>query len=587
MPTMDAVFDIGIYKGIGERVLSLLSGAMGNVDSEYPPMATLLFLLAAAMRLPVSYGVAWLLLVTVCIASATAYAAIVLRDRQAWLIPACIALTVFISGPEMMFGRYDAMVALLLLLCLRARANERYGHSGVFLALATGVKVVPILVLPMLFATASRRQWMRIALGLCAGAALSFLIPAMVMGPGLAIQNTLHMLSYHSGREVQLESMWSGLYAGAKAMFGQRSPVGMGHLSVINLDVGSQWVTLAKVAILSSVGVVTILAFLRSRKHDFDTLVAGTLALAVALSPVFSPQYIVWVLPLLLAWLAVRVSSHQRAPLLEVGALAALIGFATQWIFPMHYSSVIDQEPLALLVLNIRNAGVLAVAYVLLRHAIGMPSAAVGRLSLRRALVRLGGDASLLLAALVAVRLLAATYALDLPTVAYEQEPGVHGAAPGSPFSMDAPAGEMPVRTSLFVPSTVSDGKFYLKADDCFTSFALNGTPVPDATFCDDGRTVDLSAFMHAGRNTITATIKNVVGPTGFVLLPATMQPLQWLLAIATFALAWMTSLSALGVLRACARLSAGIHHPAGVRASVRSHIDAVLRVSPLDLAVA
>lgn len=584
-PTMDAVFDIAIYKGIGERVVGLLHGAAGNVDSEYPPLATLLFLLTAATRLPMSFGTTWLLLMLLYISAATAYAVFVLRDRHAWLVPACIALTVFVTGPEMMFGRYDAVVALLLLLTLRARANERFVHSAAFLALAIGVKVVPILVVPALFATAPRRAWRSMVLGLCIGATLSFAIPALIMGPGLAVQNSLHMLSYHSGREVQLESLWSGAYAGAKAMFGQRSPVGMGHLSVINTDLGPEWLTVSKILILSSVALLTVLAWVR-RRADADTMIAGVLALAVALSPVFSPQYVVWIVPLLFAWVAVRWMSHQRAPVLQVGLLAAVIGFSTQWIFPLHYSSVIDQEPMALLVLNVRNAAVFVAALVLLGHAI-WPHRFARRVSVRHALIRLGADASLLLLALVAMRMLATTHALGLPTVHYEQDALLHGAAPGSPFSMDAPAGEMPVRASLFIPDTVSDGRFYLKADDCFTAFAVNGVEVPEAAFCDDGRNVDLSAYVQPGRNTIAATIKNIVGPTGFTMLPATMTPLLWAIAGAVFALAWFTAQGLLSVIVAYAGACSGAHHPAGVSGDIRERVRAVLQVSLLEMSVA
>ncbi|HRH93429.1 MAG TPA: glycosyltransferase 87 family protein, partial [Candidatus Peribacteria bacterium] len=188
------VFDIGIYEGIGGRLKEILQGGTANIDSEYPPLATLLFFVAVANPLHVGFDLAWLVIVLCAIAAAGAYAVFALRDRLGWLIPASIAGTVFLIGPELVFARFDVLVAVMLLLSLRARATGHFAHCAAFLAVACAIKIVPALLIPAVFATAPRSEWKRMGLGFLAGLGASFLIPVAAMGMRLTMQNITHML---------------------------------------------------------------------------------------------------------------------------------------------------------------------------------------------------------------------------------------------------------------------------------------------------------------------------------------------------------------------------------------------------------
>ncbi len=585
--SVDGVFDIGVYKGIGDNVYGLIKGAEGTIGSEYPPPATILFLFAHVNPLHIGFSNTWLLMVVLAIAGAGAYATYALRDPRGWLIPAAVAGTVFMTGPELVFGRYDVLVVTLMLLCFRARACNRFGHCAAFLAAACALKVVPALLVPVLFATAPRSQWKRMMLGFAAGLAASFAVPALAMGPRLTADNFVHMLQYHGEREVQLESTWSSVQMLMKTMVGMQAPVSMGHLSVNNADFGGTVMSIAKLLIVSmSVG-AAVLALLRRKHARFhaDSLALSVLAFSMAASPVFSPQYIVWILPLLLSWLAVRFhAATGRDAFWKVAALTAVAGFCTQWVFPLHYTNVIDQEPLALAVLNARNVAVLALSYVLFTHALFPAPPRVHRRSeLTAALKRLAIDCAMLLVAVSALQGFRHQFMPTVSSVHYAFTDAQHGAAPGMQFSIPATTNEMFVTATLTLPRVLEDGRFYLKADDCFESLRVNGSDVPDGTFCGDGRAVDLAGLLRPGKNRFVAKVKNEGGPIGIIIKPTTLGPVHIALSVMVLAATAqaIAGLWTVGAVAAAMRRRA--HHPASILRETRHQAAMVLQLSLLE----
>ena len=529
------VADVAHYGSIGGQAMTASLGGGGQLQSEYPPLATVLFLVANAVAWGGDVANAWLCLVVVGVMAAAAYARRGLGDTHAWLIPASIAGTAVLAGPELVFARYDVLVALSLLLSVRSRALRRYGHAGMFLAVACALKMVPVLLLPAMLATAAPGRRSRLAWGFFTGLVATIAVTVTVLGIGPTLQNIRYVAEYHGPRDIQIESLWSGLHLAVKALAGQRAAVGTGHLSMNNTELGTGIATIVKVLVPGLALAASAIA-MRNRRGETDTLALGVLVLAVALSPVFSPQYVVWFLPLLPSWAWSRLTDVRFRPVLvESVFLGAVIGVATQWVFPLHYPEIIAQEGPALVVLNVRNGAALLLAVVLLRQALygsQLPHTVVHRcLRLRR----LALDIIVLTTALIA--LFAAHRPVPVATGAeFEFAEGLRAAAPSEPFSAEGPNGD--VQVTLTLAEGHDDNLLFIApmGTDCVTAVVVNEAEVPLEAYCGEGRRLDLAGLLRPDGNQLTVYLRHDGdGVVGVTLLPAALPPLA--AAFATFVL--------------------------------------------------
>ncbi len=130
----------------------------------------------------------------------------------------------------------------------------------------------------------------------------------------------------------------------------------------------------------------------------------------------------------------------------------------------------------------------------------------------------------------------------------------------GPPQSLDLPltvheeVGRVEITVPLDVP-LVLPRRVLLKPDDCIENLAVNGAVVndPSARFCDyeNGRTLDLSPWLHTGRNELRVTVKNNGGPSGLDV-DLRQDPLFGVLGVA------LVGVAALGAARILALFRAG-----------------------------
>src|SRR5205823_670553 len=110
------------------------------------------------------------------------------------------------------------------------------------------------------------------------------------------------------------------------------------------------------------IGVIALLMiwlrFLRSSASDRDLILAGaaSVAVAIAFAKVFSPQYLLWLAPLV-----VVIPGRRRAALAGLFAACAL----TAWVFPTHWLGLLSLHWGPLLVELARDLLVVATAAVL------------------------------------------------------------------------------------------------------------------------------------------------------------------------------------------------------------------------------
>lgn len=347
--------------------LQLVRGKLPYRDFaiEYPPLALVPFalpwLLAAGRPLLFTDYVVLFLLQNVfsCILIALALAAICMRGKVAHAALPTLALyaALVAAAAPLLPWRYDLFPALLTALALLAAARGRPGWAGVWLGLGVATKLYPVVLLPVFglyyLAGRERRALGQLALGAAAGT-LAPLLPFLLAAP----RELAAFLTYHQLRGLQLESLPAGLILFAH-VFGRAAATlefNYGALHLVSPAAGAvlRWLPLAFVL---AYGVVAAGAWARLREARqsnapaiglLASCCAAALLVFIATNKVFSPQYLIWLLPF--------------APLLRPrqALLLLLASLITTLLFPFDYASLIAMDRLPVLLLNMRNLLVLA-----------------------------------------------------------------------------------------------------------------------------------------------------------------------------------------------------------------------------------
>ena len=342
-----AIVDTPVYQAYGD---AMESGRLPyrDFELEYPPGALPVFLLPSLAGGEEDYVTLFEALMLACGALAVALVPVGLAaagatGRTIALGTGAAALAPLLLG-SVILSRFDLWPAALTAGALAALAarRERLGHA--VLAAAVSAKLYPLVLLPLALLYVARRRGGREAL---ACLAIFLAVLAAIVGPFLAVapDGVLASIERQTGRPLQVESLGAGMLLAAHRL-------GLYEASVVSSH-GSQNLAgplpdaLATVqTVAQALAVVAVwVAFARSARSPAGLLVAAAAAVAafVALGKVLSPQFLVWLLPL--------VPPAFRA----VGAGTALL-FAgslllTQLWFPSRYWDVVALEPVAWLVL--------------------------------------------------------------------------------------------------------------------------------------------------------------------------------------------------------------------------------------------
>jgi hypothetical protein len=328
---------------------------------EYPPGALPMFVAPApggdggyATRfklLAVALGLVTIALVAVALAAlggdgARAVAALGLLA----IAPAALGPVVLVN--------YDLWPAALTTAALASVLHGRWRLGHAALAIAAAAKIYPLVLLPLLFLHVRRRAGRREAvagLAVFAAVAAAIVLPFLVLGPG-GVRASLEALVR---RPLQIESLGASLLLAAHQL-GLYDPSVNSDYNSQNLG-GALPDALAAASALALVGAVAaVLVLFARRAESRETLVAAAAAAvcaSVVLGKVLSPQFLVWLVPL------VPLVAGRRG-LVATGLLAAALVLTQLW-FPSRYGEVVALEPAGWLVLA-RNLTLLAVLGVTL-----------------------------------------------------------------------------------------------------------------------------------------------------------------------------------------------------------------------------
>ena len=298
------ITDIPVYERYGK---AMADGQVPYRDFglEYPPGALPVFVLPALGSGPGDGGYAdrfglLMQLSGMLGLAGVAAAALALRAsrRRLALALAGPALLPLALG-SVIVSRFDLWPAAVTAAALAALLLGRWRLGGVALGLAAATKIYPVVLLPVAIAAAWRARGRREGLALLGAflaAVLALLVPFLALSPG----GVWEMVVRQTTRPLQVESLGAGILLAAHQAFDVgitfRSGHGSQNLAGALPNALGALQTVAQVAVL-----VAVWAGFARGPADRERLVRGSAAAVVAfvaLGKVLSPQYLVWLLPL-------------------------------------------------------------------------------------------------------------------------------------------------------------------------------------------------------------------------------------------------------------------------------------------------
>lgn len=221
--------------------------------------------------------------------------------RRAYAVLAAAGVVPAVLGP-IAFFHFDYWPSMFAVAAVAALLARRGVLSCAFAAAGAAAKVYPILLVPFaLFELWKRGRWRAVAAGVGAAA----VVLAAAVGPFAVVapHGITWALNRENVRPMEVESIGAGFFAFAHAVAGV-------HLHVVLSGGGSHGIggpaaraaatalTLAMVAVLAA---VYVRYFRGPRTPEELVLACATVVVTyVVFSKVFSPQYLLWVAPLVL-----------------------------------------------------------------------------------------------------------------------------------------------------------------------------------------------------------------------------------------------------------------------------------------------
>jgi Glycosyltransferase family 87 len=310
-----------------------------DFDVEYPPGALPVFVLPA-IGSPSAHGYRsrFDLLMLVCGIGTVAAVAAALGAlgagpiRLLWAL-GLAAVTPLLLGPVVL-TRYDLWPAALAAAALAALCAGRDRLSLALLGLAVTAKVYPAVLAPLFVAYVWRRRGPReaafaAAIGL--GVASAIFAPFVALAPGGVWDTVVRQTT----RPLQIESLGSAVLIAAHHLFGLGLRVETSHGSQ-NLGGSLPDAVGAAESAVVLAGLLALWLWFARRPRSRETLVrasAAAVCLFVAFGKVLSPQYLIWLIPL------VPLVRGRRG--VVAGGLFAAALLLTQLWFPRHYWNLV------------------------------------------------------------------------------------------------------------------------------------------------------------------------------------------------------------------------------------------------------
>jgi glycosyltransferase involved in cell wall biosynthesis len=368
--------DLEVHKNYAARIYLKQEIPYRDFVPEYPPLSLVFTTLPAtidgSLRLydGLFRGLCFLV-------DCGIWALLLVRFRQGKITAARLVLYVFGTTAlgALLYDRVDLVLGAMLLVAATALRDGR--DDSFYLALGLGIayKLIPVIFVPMAVALEWTRPGRRIV------AALLRLALPTVISCGVIVAlggNRLsEMLDYHRDRGVQIESVPASLEMMAINLAPQRDVEFRYGCHQLTTPWSRSLATAASVFLAAIVAGSVPIALRCQREAEGQTLLfAGVLTGALVCSKVLSPQYFLFLLPVLVVLPAAR----SRSAASVTWGLVVTIYCLTGAEFPWMYRALVKLNPWAESLVIVRNGCLIALSIALFgrawKHASGLPGAA-------------------------------------------------------------------------------------------------------------------------------------------------------------------------------------------------------------------
>jgi Glycosyltransferase family 87 len=333
-----------------------------DVFVEYPPGAFAVFMPPAVLP-GGAYNASFKTLMALCGIAALFALVVVLvtvgvRGSRLYAAAALFALSPIAVGP-ISLNTYDLFPAALTVGALAALLRRRDFLAFGLLGLAVTAKLYPLVLVPLaamyLWTVAGRERVLR-ALAVLGAVVVAVVLPFAVLAPA-GLWDSFHA---QSARGLQIESLGAALLLAAHQVGLYDATVVRGTTGAATRDLaGSFPDTLASLTSIVQLAAVALVwwLFARGLRSPERLLLASAAAVSgfLAFNRFVSPQYVVWLIPLVLL-------VPGRTGIAAIALVGSALVLAQIWFF--HYSHVFQLEGVTWLVV-LRDAVLLAL-YLLL-----------------------------------------------------------------------------------------------------------------------------------------------------------------------------------------------------------------------------
>ena len=328
------IVDTPVYRHYGD---SIVSGEVPyrDVALEYPPAALPVFVLPALGHPDQrTYDRRFEVLMATCGAAMVAFLAVALNALGAGRRRAAGALGFAALAPlalgSLVLSRFDLWPAALTAAALAALLSGRDRLGFATLALGAAAKLYPALLLPPVLVYVARREGARAAAACAAvfaAVAAACVLPFAVLAP----DGVLDSFTRQAYRPLQLESLGAAFLLAAHQLAGVHLTMRTSSGSQNLVGHGAHELELALVVVQALAVVLIWIAFALGRpsRERLVTASAGSVAAFIAFGKVLSPQFLLWLVPL------VPLVRGRRG--LAAAALLAAALVLTQLWFPFRY----------------------------------------------------------------------------------------------------------------------------------------------------------------------------------------------------------------------------------------------------------
>ena len=359
------ISDTPVYERYGERIAD---GDLPYRDFrvEYPPGALVAFAVPALLAGDHGeYDAAFAALMIVALAATAALVVLAAEALGRSAAASALAVAVVVAGFLLLgpftLTRFDLLAAAVTAASVTALVRGRDRLGAVLLGLAIATKLYPAVLLPLVVARSWRAQGRAAGLRqlvIAAGTAIAVYLPFLILAPEGVMRSVWQQL----GRPLQIESLGAGVLLALHQSLGMPLGWASGHGSQ-NLTGAVATAASAATTLLATGALLAVwIAFARGDTGDerFVRYAAAAVVAFVAFGKVLSPQFLIWLLPI------VALVAGRRGAVAS-GLLVVSCALTRLW-FPDHYWALVKQfEARSSWLVLARDAALVAVFVVLVR----------------------------------------------------------------------------------------------------------------------------------------------------------------------------------------------------------------------------